>query len=241
MEDILLSDDLPSGFMLRVYNAPVLPLLESVLAVAKVSRSIPGLSSDEEVKSIVDQALKIGAQKNTDKLMTDEEAAAIYLYTCEEPPIYRTINEALRENNMVTIESCQSYIRLLLTALHKLPLEKIYVYRGVREDLPSKLKPNHNYIWWGFSSSSIEIDKARKFCKKVEGRSLLKVRAYAVDVSKYSRFPEEERLMLPCTRVHVKSWTDKLDGIFECELEVVKYGAPLTDYPHPMFFCDVRL
>ena len=222
--------------MLQVRNAPQLSLSDCIQHAVNL---VPALAT-VKVISIVSEAVKISKLLNSKGAMADEEAAAIYLYT-DETPIYPTLNKALRENDTSVISAFLPYLRLLLSALHKLPLEKIVVYRGVNIDLHTHYREGSYIIWWPFSSTSTEIAVAAKFHGTTGARTRLRIQAHAVDIRAYSKYrnSENERLVLPCTRLLVNSWTDIGGGLHECELEVVKIGAPLTDYPHPMFFCDV--
>ena len=49
--------------------------------------------------------------------------------------MYRRLNAALRAHDLVELEPYLPFMKLLLTALYKLPLIKARVYRGVKLDL----------------------------------------------------------------------------------------------------------
>ena len=55
--------------------------------------------------------------------VTLDDVAAIHLYT-QENPIYGTLNAALRSENRDTVKPYWGYIKLLQTALFKLPKDK---------------------------------------------------------------------------------------------------------------------
>ena len=169
-----------------------------------------------------------------------DEVAAIYLYTSERFPIYQTLNKALRTHDEGAINAFLPYLRLLLTALYKLPLVEVQVYRGVKCDLSESHPENKELIWWQFCSTSISEATCLRFLGNSGPRTKFCIKAHAVDISKFSEHPREnERLMLPSTRVRVAKKGLSESGVVEIELDVVKAGAPLIDFTHPMFFCDV--
>ena len=66
--------------------------------------------------------------------MSDDQAAAIHLYT-QESLVYKKFNSALRERNRAALVPFFPYLHLLLSAFHHLVPETMTVYRGVKADL----------------------------------------------------------------------------------------------------------
>jgi hypothetical protein len=94
--------------------------------------------------------------------LTEDESAAIFLYTTEWQPhdrcLYAVLNSVLRSRNRNRlIPLWLPYMKLLLTALFKLRSYNMIVWRGVRLDLRSEYEVGKTCIWWGFSSCT-EID-----------------------------------------------------------------------------------
>ncbi|CAF1622503.1 unnamed protein product, partial [Didymodactylos carnosus] len=86
----------------------------------------------EKAKQECNQATKDG--------LTEDESAAIYLYTMEwesgAPSLYHLLNETLREKTgRQQLEPWFLYLKLFLTALLKLPSKQQTIWRGVRKDL----------------------------------------------------------------------------------------------------------
>ncbi|CAF1482249.1 unnamed protein product [Didymodactylos carnosus] len=102
--------------------------------------------------------------------LTQDEAAAIYIYTMEWAPVecclYHLLNQTLRHRNRHELIPWFSYLKLLLTALFKLPSIKKTVWRGVKLNLqyPDSMK----FAWWSFISctESLTILESEAFLGK---------------------------------------------------------------------------
>ncbi|CAF1384681.1 unnamed protein product, partial [Didymodactylos carnosus] len=115
---------------------------------------------------------KENCQERSDSL-TEDEAAAICLYTMEwksrERSLYYQLNETLRSKERAQlIDVWLPYLKLVLTALCKLPSVKQLVWRGAKVDLSGSYKRGKKYPWWGFSSctESIEVLQSKAFLGK---------------------------------------------------------------------------
>lgn len=88
--------------------------------------------------------------KNPANGLTQDESASIHLYTVEfdcGPSLYQLLNKALRDINRQSVKLWNSFLKLFLTALHKLPSYSEMVWRGVRgEDLSSKYPIGHEFV-----------------------------------------------------------------------------------------------
>ncbi|CAF0860565.1 unnamed protein product [Adineta ricciae] len=68
--------------------------------------------------------------------LTQNESAAIHLYTMQfdgGPSLYQVLNQILRSENRQNIEPWYMYLKLLLTALYKLPSQTRTVWREILE------------------------------------------------------------------------------------------------------------
>ncbi|CAF1083742.1 unnamed protein product [Adineta steineri] len=158
-------------------------------------------------------ALKRRALNPADGLTVDE-SAAIALYTSEWEPykesLYYVLNNALRAEDRDVLKPWFSYLKLLLTAISRLPKKKITIYRGIQLELETdyeKYQVGSEPIWWGFSSCSTDrtIGEKREFMGE-NGRQILFVIdcINGVDISRHSYFRKEnEVLLLPGTTVKV--------------------------------------
>jgi hypothetical protein len=112
-------------------DMPLLTLEESVEPVSHLFDGIEGnvWVSKENCKNSVDG-------------LNQDESAAIHLYTMQfgsELSLYHALNKNLRSENRQSLKPWFSFLKLFLTALHKLPSCVQVVWRGVRDvDLSSK-------------------------------------------------------------------------------------------------------
>jgi len=171
------------------------------------------------------------------KLMTVDEAAAIMLYT-QECCMYRRLNSALRAHDLVELGPYLPFMKLLLSALYKLPLVQAKVYRGVKLDLHETYNAlvGQNFSWWSFSSTTLELSvlETPLFLGTEGERTLFRIQALGVDIAAFSAMPNEsEVLMLPGMRLTVQPGEDRGDGLWVFDVSVSKDVAPIIDYTHP--------
>jgi hypothetical protein len=178
--------------------------------------------------------------------MSVDEAAAIHLYTMQ-TPLYRTLNAALRNENAAAIAPFMKYIKLLLTALYKLPIEKCTVYRGIRD--PPAYNDGDHLVWWAFSSTTRRVAVTETFLDFVGPRAMLVLEnAPCVNIEDFSffgpKFPgdtntESERLLLPGTALKVLSVSKEFDnGRRNVQMEFIK-GQAVFDFMHPEWPLDL--
>ena len=135
--------------------------------------------------------------------LTVDETASIVLYTMEWEPqnqcLYVVLNDALRTADRRKLKPWFSYLKLILTALFKLPSSTRRVYRGVKLNLGSEYKKGEKLIWWGFSSCALsaEVLEDDNFLGKTGVRTLFTIECISgKDISQYSYFKKEEELLL---------------------------------------------
>ncbi|UJR32704.1 hypothetical protein I4U23_020163 [Adineta vaga] len=95
--------------------------------------------------------------------LTDDESAALYLYTSEWGPqsLNYLLNHAITSNDFQTIEPWFGFLKLLNNALEKLPSVKIQIWRAIRIDVFAQLRRNEIITWWNISSCSFSNDFIR--------------------------------------------------------------------------------
>ena len=176
--------------------------------------------------------------------LTVDDVAAILLYALQ-TPFYPTLNRALFTTDMSGIEPFKPYIKLLLTALYKLPLEKTTVYRGIRDPpayTPQDPKqPVAPLLWWSFSSCTRKIHVVEGFMRERGPRAKLIIEDVpCVNLEAFSSFNEFERLILPGTSVFVISVSPEHDsGRRNVQLGFVKCPSSL-DFVHPQWSAMIK-
>ena len=161
--------------------------------------------------------------------LTRDESASIMIYSMEWKPhdecLYFVLNATLRSEDRGKLESWFSYLKLLLTALSRLPTTKCAVYRGVNMDLSQQYLPGKKFIWWGFSSctSSIGVLENKQFLAKTGERTMFTIDCESgVDISRHSYFQSEEEILLLAARQFlVKSCLQPAPGLHMIQLKEI--------------------
>jgi hypothetical protein len=144
-------------------------------------------------------------QDPTDDL-TQQESASIHLYTMQfdgGPSLYHSLNQFLRAENREQLKPWFSFLKLFLTALHKLPSHSKTVWRSVRDvDLSSRYKTGTKFAWWGVSSCTTNIDilESNQFLGKQGQRTLFSIECIngkSVAPHSYFKNTEKEIILMP--------------------------------------------
>ncbi|CAF0973190.1 unnamed protein product [Adineta ricciae] len=154
--------------------------------------------------------------------LTRDEAAAIYLYTLEWPSngisLYTIFNQDLRTKDNSKIKHWLPFLKLLMTAMNKMPSKQLRVYRGLRGDVSKEYTEGLEFVWASATSCSRSINMACNFFANSNGECVL----FQIDVqngkdiSAFSHFKlEEEVLLRPGTRFRVtkKPQLEKIDSM----------------------------
>ncbi|CAF0837436.1 unnamed protein product [Rotaria sordida] len=222
--------------VLRFADFGALP--KRMLAPIEGYEKIPLITLEEAVKPLVNivpkvernvKIVKKKCQESEDGLTTDE-SAAIMLYTYESMPhedsLYVKLNESLRSKQQKNLIPWFPYLRLILTALARLPSKCRFVFREVRENLWADYLKSKTSIWWGFSSctSSVEVLKNEQFFDKTGNGTLYQIECTtAKDIKKYLFIADEaEVLLLIHRKFQVKSCLDSGHGLHIVQLEEPK-------------------
>ncbi len=176
-------------------DKPLLPLTEAV-------KTISGFFN--EIQDYVFVALH-NCQNPVDDL-TQQESASIHLYTMQfhgGPSLYSRLNQSLRAENRDELIPWFSFLKLFLTALHKLPSQSETIWRGVKNiDLSSKYKTGTKFAWWGISSCTthIQVLESNHFLGKHGLRTLFSIQCIngkSVANHSYFKNKEKEIILLP--------------------------------------------
>lgn len=142
--------------------------------------------------------------------LTQDESAAIILYTMEWEPhdqcLYFALNSTLRTEDRRKLKPWFSYLRLLLTALVKIPSTRHFVYRGVKMDLSKHYPVGKTFVWWGFSSCTLKMGvlENEQFLGKTGERTLFTIDCDSgKDISRHSYYESEGEILLLAARQFV--------------------------------------
>ena len=120
------------------------------------------------------------------------------------------LNFTLKKGNRDEVRPYFKYMKLLLTALVKLPCAPpSTVWRGVTKDLSKDFPPGTLVTWWAFSSCTVELRvlESNIYLGTTGNRTLFSVEAInGRIISGHSHFvTEDEILLLPGTFMIVQS------------------------------------
>lgn len=220
-------------------------LPKRVLSPIEGYEKMPLVTLEEAVQPLIDIVPKIDriVSKVKEKCydpkdnLTCDESASIMLYTYEYTPheesFHVKLNETLRSEERQRLIPWFLYLRLVLTALARLPSKRCRVYRGFRENLWTDYYVGKVLIWWGFSScvSSIEALDNEHFFGKNENRTLFQIECKtAKDIKNHCfKAGEDEILLLPARQLQVTSCTDSGNGLHIIELKELKLQFDLIE------------
>ncbi|CAF1336171.1 unnamed protein product [Didymodactylos carnosus] len=139
--------------------------------------------------------------------LTKEESAALYLYTMEwgDESFYRVLNKALRDENRAALKPWFPYLKLLDTALNKLPSQKLSLWRGVDGNVSKNFEQGQLLSWWSVNSCSSSVNIIKNFLgtdstlfmiEAVNGKSISLYACYTT---------ENEFILMPGTKLEVMS------------------------------------
>jgi hypothetical protein len=150
--------------------------------------------------------------------LTQDESAAIRLYTMEwdtgdgdeRSSLYAHLNRTLKQIDRIKLRPWFRYLKLLLTALAKLPpAPRQTVWRGVRKDHSLDYVPGTESTWWAFSSctTSLSVLESDLYLGNTGTRTLFSIEVFnGRTIRPHSHFKvEDEILLLPATYFEVKS------------------------------------
>jgi hypothetical protein len=213
---------------------PLLPLEDAV-------EPIFGLLDDLDI--MVDTA-KRNSKKPADGL-TSNESAAIHLYTMqwEEPSVslYTTLNSTLRSERREPLRPWFRYLKLILTALYKLPSLKSVVWRGVRGNLSDQY--DDDQVWWGFSSCTESVDVMERFVGTSGIRTLFNIECInGKAIRSHSFFKKEsEILLLPGTYFRVVGKWSPAKDLYIIHLREMPAPRPYLEPPFQSTLSDAPI
>ncbi|CAF4231201.1 unnamed protein product [Rotaria sp. Silwood2] len=175
--------------------------------------------------------------------LTLDESASIFLYSMEWHPgdqsFYFILNATLLKTDRGLLKPWFSYLRLIMTALAKLPSEskRFHVYRGVKRDLSAEIKTENTIVWWAFSSctTSLNVLDNERYLGKNEKRTLFTIDCYSgKKIRNHTFYPEEDEVLLfPASQFKVIGYLGEGSDLFVVQLEEIQPKYPLINPIEP--------
>lgn len=173
------------------------PLVQLDAATATLTSFIPGIVITVSVAMAFARDL-VHTEGPDPHGLTVDEVGAVYLYTAQ--CLYKQLNEALRSEDRQNCIPYFGYLRLLLSAVDKLPSHSGHVFRGIRKDLSGTYTKNREVYEWAIGSATVngEVLKNPLFLGSTGDRSLICYRQRCgKDISRYSAYKTEKEVILP--------------------------------------------
>jgi hypothetical protein len=171
--------------------------------------------------------------------LTQDESASIHLYTMSfsgGSSLYQILNQTLRAENRQDLKPWFKYLKLLLTALYKLPSCSQTVWRGVRGvDLGDQYPRGKKSAWWGISSctTTVEVLQSTKFLGQTGNRTIFCIQCHnGKSISLHSRYKtENEIVLMPGFYFEVIGNLNPAEGFRIIQLQEIDPPFPLIASP----------
>ncbi|CAF4175841.1 unnamed protein product, partial [Adineta steineri] len=205
-------------------DSPILTLEESV---EKLTQFVPDV-----LPYVMTAKSKYYRHSN---LLVQDESAAIYLYSMPSS-FFSSLNNTLRAENRHALKPWFAYLKLLVTALKKLPSIKAVVWRGVYGDVSSVFTNNNIDIWWSVNSTSMDLKIVEPFLGERGTLFAIEVMC-GKDVSQFSACPQEkEVILMPGTCVRARAEPLNVDNrFFVVHLDEVTLQSELQSESNHLF------
>ena len=136
--------------------------------------------------------------------LTQDESAAIVLYTMEWEPraecLYVVLNATLRSKKRTEsmLKPWFLYLKLIFTALIKLPSKHYTLYRGVKLNLSEQYPIGKKIAWWGFTSCTTHVHIIEQFLGNDGDRTMFIIDcSTGRDIRDHSFFETENEIVIP--------------------------------------------
>lgn len=183
---------------------PLVLLVDKIVANAATAKhATADISSEDELKH--------------------DEAAAIYLYSMEtgSRSLYRMLNTALQINILSRLKPWFLYLKLLHTALNKLPSYQVQVWRGLEKDVSADYRKGMHLTWTNISSCSKDADVIKDLLNENMDSTFFTVNCInGKSIMKYSAFPSKQEVILMAgTQLKVINNSFEYNGLHIVQLE----------------------
>ncbi|CAF4078049.1 unnamed protein product, partial [Rotaria sordida] len=133
--------------------------------------------------------------------LTQDESASIMIYGIEwgESSLYKILNVALRSEDRHEIKPWFLYLKLFMTALHKLPSFQGIVWRAVQIDVSNQYTKGQYKVWWCVSSTTRDASVVESFIDQSGKRTVFTIECKNGKLIKnHSQYPiDDEVLLMP--------------------------------------------
>jgi hypothetical protein len=154
-----------------------------------------------------------------------------------DPSFYSLLNSTLRGENRDNLKPWFAYLKLFLTALHKLESHPQTVWRGVRGvDLSKQYPTGSKFAWWGVSSctTNLEVLQAETFLGTKGMRTLFSIvsdNGKIIVPHSYFKDTEKEIVLMPGTYFEVMGQLKPAEDLYIIQLKELDPPFPFVKPP----------
>ena len=206
-------------------KVPLVPLQEAVEPLEKIVNKV-----QDKVWLVMQNC------KSPSDNLSSDESASIMLYTLswtpEKQSLYHILNATLRKEDPMSLRPWFLYLKLVITALSKLPYQRQVLYRGVRNNITKDFDQGKTCFWWAFTSctTSINVLNSELFLGKIGQRTMFTIDCWS---GKYIRNhsmidTEDEVILFP-------GFQYKVIGICNAGNDLHMVQIEEIDTPHSLF------
>jgi hypothetical protein len=199
-----------------------MPLVSLELAVEPLMTLLPS------IQTYVHLAKKKCQNPAND--LTCDQSASIMLCTMRWQPIDQclsfVLNTILRSTDRQKLKPWFLYLKLLLTALCRLPSIFRTVYRGIQLDISEQYPKDKIIIWWDFVLCTTLLDNlySEKYLNKKNVRTIFTIECHSSkDINKHLFYPSIDMiLLLPATQFQVIESVKQKTNLYWIQLKEIE-------------------
>ncbi len=219
------------GPIIGYAQVPLLPLIEACEPLINIVHDLMKYAS----------TALINTPDHPDDGLTRDESASIRLYTMEwtgaHGSLYSILNHTLKTLDREHLQPWFYYLKLLLTALTKIPCVSVQtIWRGVRLNISDDFLPGAAVIWWAFSSCTnmLTVLEDDLYLGTTGERTLFSIEVCnGRNIRAHSHFEtEDEVVLLPGTYMEVQS---KINPASDLHIIHLKQKVPKEILLEPPF------
>jgi hypothetical protein len=179
---------------------------------------------------------KLNCENPLDGLSCDE-SASIYLYSMRWEPhdqcLCLVLNSALHGNNQETLKPWNRYLRLLFTALDRLPSTSITFYQEMEQDFVENYSKGNVFVCWEFTSCSLSIafSQSKQSSDQMRKRTMFEMQCYSAKyIEGHSSLKSQNEIILPPTQFQFKGYLDRKNDLDIIQLREIDSSFPLIQF-----------
>jgi hypothetical protein len=216
----------PQRLYLPNEQTEIIPIVPLEIAIHPLIELVP----------TIDKKVKLAKQNCTNPSdgLSCDESAAIYLCSMRWEPVnecfYFILNATLRDHDQQKLKPWNLYLRLLFTALNRLPSTRITFYRGMEQDLVKNTSKGNFFIFWDFTfcSLSVALSKSNQSHDQIGKRTIFAFECCnAKFIEHHSCDHSKNEILLIPTQFQFSGYLDRKNDLDIIRLKEINELSPL--------------